>query len=181
MRWIAVTLLLLPLTWTVLAQDGPAPPIPSPGEQIQIIEKARDFAREYRDKLPDFIATQTVRRQTLPKGEKSWKAEDTLTIEVTFVEGKEQFNLLTINGKPAGKTKAQRDDLQVSGEFGTNLWAIFAPQSEAKFKWERWTDLRGRSAHVFSHRIEKDRSQFGYDLHDGRRGWKGSYAVNGMV
>ena len=173
MRRVTVMLLLTFLTRTALAQT-----MPSPGEQTQVIETARRLAREYRDNLPDFIAAQTVRRQALPKGSKTWKALDTLTLEVSFVEGREQFLLLTINGRCTTKTKAELDGVRVWGEFGSNLWGIFNPASEAKFKWERWTDLGGRPAHVFSYQIERDQSPFSYDFGDGH---KRPVAMAGLV
>jgi hypothetical protein len=42
-----------------------------------------------------------------------------------------------------------------SGEFGSILRAIFAPESGTDFEWERWTGLRGRWQHVFSFRTSQ--------------------------
>jgi hypothetical protein len=39
------------------------------------------------------------------------------------------------------------------------LGEIFTPKSAAQFHWEGWSNLRDRSAHVFSYRIERANSK----------------------
>jgi hypothetical protein len=185
MRWIATALLLA--TLTAPAQEfRNNPPIaaqrPSSEDQARIIEKAREIALEYTSKLPDFLATQTSRRLYLPTGSKTWKAEDTLVFEVTFIGGDERYTLLTINGKPTTKKREDLDGLKVGGEFGTLLFSLFKPQSETKFKWERLTDVRGRLAHVYSYQVDKDRSDYNWRLVDDKeKEYAGVLAYRGEV
>lgn len=184
MRWAAATLLLTSLAGTTSAQGGPENPLPdavqrpSATEQTQVIEKARTIALEYTGNLPNFVATETVRRQFLSKGARTWKAEDTLLVDVAFVEGDERYTLLTINGKPTRKTLDSLDGVNFGGEFGSFLLGVFQLKAEAKFKWERWTTLQGRPAHVFSYHIEKDRSGFSMYFDTGH---KGSLPFGGLV
>src|SRR5438128_2163714 len=95
------------------------------------LERARQMALEYAHNLPNFIATQTTRQQSLKKGSSTWKERDTLTFDVAFVEGDEQYTLLTINGKPTKKKKGETGGLNSSGEFGSDLWKVFRQESEA--------------------------------------------------
>jgi hypothetical protein len=156
--------------------------LPSASEQLQIIEKTRNIGREYTSSLPNFIARQTTRRQYLPKGAKTWKATDTLIIDVAFVDGNEQWTPLTVNGKPTNKTKEQLDGLKMGGQFGGTLTLVFNPKSEAKFKWERWANLRGRTVHVVSYRVEKERSEMGFKLTtDNRKFYEGKTAFSGLI
>jgi hypothetical protein len=159
-----------------------APPSPSASEQLRIIERARDIGREYTSSLPNFIARQTTRRQYLAKGAKTWKATDTLIIDVAFVDGKERWTPLTVNGKPTNKTKEQLDGLKMGGEFGGTLISVFNPKSEAKFEWERWATLRGRTVHVVSYRVERERSEMRFRLTtDNRKFYEGTRAFSGLI
>jgi hypothetical protein len=143
-----------------------------------MIEKARHVASEQSNNVPDFIATQTVRRQSLAKNSNSWKTQDTLAMEVSLVGGKEQFKLLTINGKSTHKSKDDLGGMKVSGEFGSTVWRVFDPKTEARFKWERSDRLQSRMVDVFSYHVEKDHSSYAYDFHDGH---KGSLAYGGLL
>jgi hypothetical protein len=175
MAWLITTVLLTSL----LVQGAQAP---SSAEQAQIIEHARNIAREYTNNLPNFIATQTTRRQYLMKGSRIWKATDTLVFDVTFVGGNETYKLLTINGKPTKKAKGETGGLNSSGEFGSDLWKVFRPESEAKFKWEALGDVRGRPVHVFSYFIEKEHSGYYMRLDDDKgQEHKGNLAYSGVV
>jgi hypothetical protein len=178
MRWAAATLLLTCLTLSVLAQGNN----PSPSEQIEVIEQAREIALRYTDNLPNFVATQTSRRQYLEKGSRNWKPIDTLVFEVAFLEGDERYTLLTINGKPTETSKDETRGFDVEGEFGTILSETFNPKAEAKFRWERHGDLRGRPVHVFSYHVEEDHSGLGGGFKDdnGKEN-RGMFAYGGHV
>jgi hypothetical protein len=180
MRWAAATLRLTSLTLTVLAQENYLPKAaqpPSPSEQIEIIEKAREVALRYTDNLPNFIATETIRRQALPKGSTSWKARETLIVEVSFAGMDEIYKLLTINGKPADIPYEDLDGA-FGGEFGSFLEMVFHPEVKARFEWQRRADLRGRAVHVFSYRIEKEHS--GYNLRFGDK-HRGTLPAGGLL
>jgi hypothetical protein len=173
MRWAAATLLLTCLTVRVLAQENhflpKAAQPPSSREQIEIIEKAREIALRYTDNLPNFIATETIRRQALPRNSTSWKVRDTLIVEVSFEGMGETYKLLSINGKPTTTPYLDLDGTFV-GEFGSDLEGVFAPGSKTKFEWQRWTNLRERTVHVFSYRIERDHSGHKLTFGDEHRG-----------
>jgi hypothetical protein len=172
---IAATLLLISL---ILAQ---APP-PSATEQAQIIERTQEIARDYTNNLPNFIATQTTRRQYLMKGSRTWKATDTLLFDITFVSGNETYILLTINGKPTKKKKGETGGLNTSGEFGSSLWKVVNPTAAAKFKWEGSGDLRGRPVNVFSYEVDKEHSAYYWRLDDDKgKEHKGNLATSGLI
>ena len=52
------------------------------------------------------------------------------------------------------------------GEFGSDLVAIFSPESKTVIRWDHWTRLRKHTAHVFFYRIalrnSHARMEFGY-------------------
>lgn len=114
--------------------------------------------------MPNFICTQTVYRYVDTKASQSWKARDTLSLSVAYSEKGEQYKLLAINGQPTGKTLKSVGGFKSNGEFGSLLRSIFHPDSATQFRWERWSNLRGRPAHVFSYRIEQARSKYTLNL-----------------
>jgi hypothetical protein len=47
-----------------------------------------------------------------------------------------------------------------TGEFGSLMYEVFEPASDASFGWERWATLRGRRAYVFNYRVAQPRSKW---------------------
>jgi hypothetical protein len=132
----------------------------SPSEQTQIIEKAREVALQYTANLPNFICTETIRRSQLPKRSQTWKLLDTIAVDVAFSDKGERYNLLTISGKPTKKSFKEIGGIKSDSEFGTLLQWIFQLESQTKFHWERFEELRGRPTLLFSYHIEQDHSKF---------------------
>src|SRR5262245_10756891 len=160
---ILLAILLVQETGAQNPQETPllnAPPPPSPSEQATLIEAVRDVAVKYTANLPNFICTETVRREELPRNSRSWKALDTLVLEVTFSDGADVPRVVSINGKSTTKKLNEVGGFTSSGDFGRTLHMIFNPKSEAKFQWERWTALRGRPTLVFSYSIDKAHSEY---------------------
>lgn len=157
MRVTAAIILIASLMLRASAQDSVLT-----GEQTQIIEKARETALQYTANLPDFISTETIRRSRLGKGSRTWKLEDTVTVDVAFSDEGERYKTLTINGKPTKKNFSQLGGAKSNGEFGTMLGWIFRPESATRFHWERSEELRGRPMYVFSYGIDQDHS--GYNI-----------------
>jgi hypothetical protein len=154
------------LVFTAAAQNNPesplanAPPSPSANEQGRIIQDARRIALDYTANLPNFICTETIQRSTMEKIGKPWKLRDTLILDMAFSNNHERYKLLSISGKPTTKTLDKVGGIFSNADFGSVLEWIFRPKSETRFQWERWTNLRGRPAIVFSYNIEQSHSEF---------------------
>ena len=75
------------------------PPIPPPDavEQARVLDAARDYARDYSKKLPNFICTQVTRRYEDPSGLEFWQSQDTVVEKLSFFEQKEEYKLLFVN------------------------------------------------------------------------------------
>jgi len=158
-----------------------APPQPSAEEQSKILNTTREMALNYTASLPNFICTETVRRYEDPKGLQAWKALDTLTLAVAYSEKGERYKLLTVNGRPTGKTPNSVGGFKSSGEFGSLLSRIFLPESATQFRWERWTRLRGRLAHVFSYRIQREHSKYTLNFKILFKHYKMTSGMRGLV
>lgn len=147
----------------------PAPPpsaapaeIPPPpaSEWKKIIENVREYAMNYTRQLPDFICTQVTRRYVDPSGLEFWQAQDTLTARLSYFEQREEYKLVSINGRYTDLPYDRVGGATSMGEFGSMMREIFDRKTQATFRWERWATLRGRRMHVFHYRVEQPNSQW---------------------
>jgi hypothetical protein len=138
----------------------PALPPPSPAEQQRIIEQVREYALHYTRSLPDFICTQVTRRYVDPTGLEFWSQQDVITARLTYFEQREDYKVILINNRPANVDYDRLEGATSTGEFGSMMRELFAPETQARFRWERWATLRGRRTHVFSYFVEQPRSRW---------------------
>jgi hypothetical protein len=144
----------------VKAAPKPQIPPPSRAEQERVLEQARQYARGYVHNLPDFICLQVTRRYYDPTGLEFWRKNDEIATRLAYVEGREEYKVLTVNNQYADIPVERLGGATSSGEFGSMLKMIFDPESQAEFHWERWGTMRGRRAHVYRYRISQPRSQW---------------------
>lgn len=124
--------------------------------KLPFLEQARYFALEYADNLPDFMATQFVTRFAQKPGDKDWKKEDTLEIELAYrVKGGEKYKLTKLDGKPSTLKYENLGGSISTGEFGSLLTAAFAPQSRAEFKELRKEAFNKRQTVVYDFKVKK--------------------------
>jgi hypothetical protein len=155
-------------------------PIPAPDsvEQKQILEEITQNALEYTKSLPNFICLQVTRRYIDNSGLENFRLMDTIAERLSFFEQKEDYKVVSVNGVPAvGRSHEQLGGATSSGEFGSMLGEIFAPESNTEFNWERWATLRGKRMHVYSFRVPQNTSKYSiFHQNSGRRviaGYKG--------
>ena len=126
----------------------------------ELIEKARQAALSYTNSLPDFICTQVVRRYDDPRGDNRWSRKDTLTVKLTYFEHLEDYKLTQIDGKPTLIDFMNVGGPTTKGEFGTLLFLLFHPRSNAEFRRKSWTTFHKRRVAVYTYKIDKDHSGY---------------------
>jgi hypothetical protein len=143
-----------------LAVMGPPPP--DSIEQKRILEEITEGARNYTRDLPNFICLQVTRRYGDVSGHENYRLIDTIAERLSYYEQKEDYKVVSINGVPAlGDAKhEQKNGASSSGEFGSILKEIFAPETETQFDWERWATLRGKRMYVFNFRVSQSHSEY---------------------
>src|SRR5579872_352026 len=121
------------------------PPPPDSIEQKRVLEEITEHARNYVEGLPNFICLQVTRRYGDVSGLENYRLIDTIAERLSYYEQKEDYKVVSINGIPAtpGAKHEQKNGASSSGEFGSILKEIFAPETETQFDWERWATLRG--------------------------------------
>ncbi len=127
-------------------------PPPSVNEQNRVIAEVKENALNYTDNLPNYLCTQVTKRRVDPSGSGDWRVTDTILEHLSFFDHRESYKVIMVDDRPV-TTPLQHDQLggaTSSGEFGSILHAIFAPETRTEFGWARWATLRGRRSMVFT-------------------------------
>ena len=135
---------------------------PTPEQTGAAIEMSRKVALVYASSLPDFMCTQLVYRYVdvahprIP----SWRTLDTLTIQLSYFDRREDHKLLLVDGKPSEKPFAGRGGAISVGEFALIQRQIFEPASQTDFTWQKWTKVGQRRAAIYLYRVDVSHSRY---------------------
>jgi hypothetical protein len=136
-------------------------PAPMPAAQQELIDQVRTQALAYVENLPNFICTQETRRSSAStKTPEEWKPLDTLKIRLTYFGKKEDYRVVSVNGRPADKTLSEMKGWKTVGDFGSTLLALFREKTKARFEWQEWTVWNGRKAAVLKFQVDQENSPF---------------------
>jgi hypothetical protein len=151
----------------VVAAALPPPAPPSSEEQEAILDEIRAKAINYSNNLPNFLCTQVTRRSADPTGTGDhWRQLDTIQEQLSFFDHREKYIVTMVNGVPVTNRDHEKLGGATSeGEFGSMLYDIFNPSTEAAFHWEKWATWRGHRMHVYSFEVTRSRSR--YDIYHG--------------
>jgi hypothetical protein len=137
------------------------PPPPSEEEQKQALDAATEYARNYVERLPDFICNQVTRRYVDPSGKESWQQQDVVLERLSYFEHHEDYKVVTVNNRPMDIPHEKLGGAATSsGEFGSIMAEIFDRRTQTQFAWERWATLRRKRAYVFTYRVPQSRSGY---------------------
>jgi hypothetical protein len=158
--WRAVLLLLaVPL----LAQ-----PALTKAEQDAALAAIGEYARNYITGLPNYTATQNVRRKISPvalRGMPTVRAQtDVIEDQIGYIDRKEVHKTVSINGRKLAESD-QKDASFSRGEFAGLLSTLFLPESGGKFEWDKIGSLNGRKMYVF--KFQMPNLPAGYGLMEG--------------
>jgi hypothetical protein len=124
-------------------------------------------------RLPDYICEEKVRRFNA-----AGFLQDVVDTEVTVIDGSDTYSNIRINGKRKDISISQLPGLWSSGEFGTLIPLLFAPENKADFRFKKVVRLKFRPVLLFSFEIlESDNKSFVVRYEDGkplRPGYSGS-------
>src|SRR5271170_7361414 len=69
-----------------------------------ILDAARRTALAFVATLPDFVCAQSIRRFRSPANADSWRQADLLQITLSYLNGQEDYQLVSINDRPADQS-----------------------------------------------------------------------------
>ena len=140
--------------------ERPAMAPPSEAVQRKALAEAKEYALNYEENLPNFICTQVTRRFVDPTGRGSWNSVDVINENLTYFEHHENYKVLLVNNKPVETKHEKLSGAVSSGEFGSIMKSIFAPETGTDFEWEGWHKLRGQLMLGYSYRVAQERSNY---------------------
>ena len=152
----------VPAVQTAAKKQRPVqPPPPSEEEQRRIVERARSFAEAYTRDLPNYVCLQITRRFFDPTGtEVDWLSLDEIKTRLSYVDGAEDYENLSVDGRFTGKKFSDLGGTTSTGEFGTILSSLFDASTDAEFRWARHSLLRGHPVYVFHIAVPQERSSW---------------------
>jgi hypothetical protein len=136
--------------------DIPLPP--DDAEQKKIVADVKTKALEYDRNLTDFVCTQFSHHNVDVKGTNQWKTLDTVSEQLRFVHGAEEYTLIAQNGKKASGSEKRAPELVSIKEFSDVLRYIFDPRAKVSIGWSNWDSVRGHRVHVLAFVVTKDNS-----------------------
>jgi hypothetical protein len=141
-------------------------------EQTVALAAIKDYALNYTERLPNYTATQSVRRQVRPTQQGRFTAgtraqTEIIEEQISYVEHRELHKVLTVNGRAAKEGESEQSGMYSRGEFALLLATIFRTETKTTFRWDRMANLNGRRMQVFEFQVPQLPN--GYNIMEGSR------------
>lgn len=150
------------------AGSASVPPAHEPGNSDdQLISHARAAAASFTATLPNYLAEQVTTRYFSATFPASWQRLDEVTADLAYVDGKEEYRNIKVNGMPASMPP-ERSGSWTTGEFATTLEDVLSPATAAKFRRRGNDRIAGRAAVVFDYAVAQPNSHWEMVAPDGR-------------
>jgi hypothetical protein len=156
-----------PIPADSVADTGPSrpslsrtnPPVPRGNAHMALIEQAREEAANFLGSLPNYVCQEQTTRYVSETRTPTWNVVDVVSAEVVYDDHQESYRNLQINGRPTKKSP-EDSGAWSTGEFGTILGNLFAPQSATEFKYIQEDSILHRPASVFDFKVLRVRSSW---------------------
>jgi hypothetical protein len=154
---------VVPLVVGLLVFQAPSvaqTPAPDATEQKKVLADATDYAFNHERNLPNFLCIQTTRRFTDYQSRDEWRPLDIIVERLAYFEHHEDYKVIEINGVPSSIGHDKLGGASSSGEFGSVMKGIFAPETATDFTWQTFFTLRGRKMHVYAYHVAVAKSDY---------------------
>jgi hypothetical protein len=121
-----------------------------------VIAKAREAAAEYSASLPNFFAQQNTTRYQ-KEGRESWHAQDIVSADIAYENGRESYKNIKVGNKAVNKTMDEIGGTRSTGEFATLLESLLSEGSGATFRRNGQDTIRNRAALVYAYEVPRER------------------------
>jgi hypothetical protein len=133
----------------------------------QIIQDARTAAGTFSASLPNYLVEQVTTRYFATGFPTHWQEIDEVTADLAYVDGKEDYRNVKINGSPT--SNPERTGTWSTGEFGTTLEDVMSLGTNAAFKRRGEEKMAGRTAVVYDYSVAQANSHWTMVSPDGRQ------------
>ncbi len=129
----------------------------SPSESL--IERAREAAFEFSEKLPNFICEEFMSRFT-QRNRGDEMPLDVVSAEIIYDNAQENYRNVKINDRPTDKTLQEIGGSWSTGEFASTLLDLFHPDTNAQFQSGGASTISGFSAQVYDFQVRSENSHW---------------------
>ncbi len=142
-------------------EESAAAPAAPEGVKLDLIQRARMIAFEFTGDLPNFICDQLTARFESKTLKPDWKLKDRVELELMYVNGREDYRNIRINGKALKKGSPEDTGTWSTGDFGTTLIDVLSPSTKAVFKKRTSTDrIAGVDTAIYDYTVERENSHW---------------------
>jgi hypothetical protein len=104
------------------------------------LRKVCEYAVSLPKRIPNFTCEQRTARYV------DGKASDVVTAEVTYLDGKESYRNIRLDGQPVADVGWLSSHTWSTGQFGADIRGIFDSSNEVSFEWDKASSDRGTMA-----------------------------------
>lgn len=157
----------------VLEERGRSAAAPS-GDPV--IDDARDVAFEFAGVLPDFLCEQWTWRYSADSRPIRWKLRDRVEAEVLYLNGREDYRNVRVNGRPLRRGRSpEQSGSWSTGEFGTIQLDVMSHSTNAQFRYVEKSVVGRRAARKYAYTVEQATSHWkvsygGYEIRPAYKG-----------
>jgi len=142
----------------------------TPAESL--IERAREVAFQFSQKLPNFVCQEFMSRFS-QRGREEKVPLDLVSAEVIYEDGQESYRNVKIDNRPTDKPLTEIDGSWSTGEFASILLELFHPDTHAQFRSGGASTISGFSAQVYDFQVQSENSH--WTLHAGSQNLTAAY------
>jgi hypothetical protein len=141
--------------------SGPSSSAPARSQNPSqtLIERARDAAFEFSQKLPNFICQEIMSRFT-QRGREPEMSLDAVSADVIYDDGHETYRNVKINDRPTDRGMQEIGGAWSTGEFASTLLELFHPDTRAQFRGGGTTSISGFAAQVYDFEVRVENSHW---------------------
>jgi hypothetical protein len=123
-----------------------------------LIERAREAAFEFSEKLPNFICQEVMARYRQRGREET--SLDVVSAEIIYDHAKESYRNVKINDRPTDTSLEEISGSWSTGEFASTLLSLFSADTNARFRSGGASSISGFSAQVYDFEVPKENSRW---------------------
>jgi hypothetical protein len=124
-----------------------------------LIERAREAAFEFSEKLPNFICEEFMSRFAR-RGREQEMPLDVVSAEIIYRNALESYRNVKINDHPTEQSLEEIGGSWSTGEFASTLLELLDPHTDAMFQSGGETRISGFSAEVYDFQVRTENSHW---------------------
>jgi hypothetical protein len=137
-----------------------------------LIERAREVAFQFAQKLPNFVCEEFMSRFT-QRGRQEKMPLDLVSAEIIYEDGQENYRNVKIDNRPTDKPLQEISGSWSTGEFASMLLELFHPDTRAQFRSGGSSAISGSNAQVYDFQVQSENSH--WTLHAGSQSVAAAY------